>query len=143
MPAYYFVTTFNAINQCIGHYGNMGYQISRGGYKIDCAIRIFGPFVHLFLQLQYIVKLLPFIFLGGRNNWYQSYNSTMIEIGAQKSQSGPIAWPKHKIRWYFTLKIDFQCQILALFHYLSVHRIQQYPLRMLIFGKKSIPPLKT
>ena len=26
MLAYYFVTTFNAINQCIGHYGNMGYQ---------------------------------------------------------------------------------------------------------------------
>ena len=32
-------------------------------------------------------------FLGVRNNWYQSYNSTIIEIGAQKSQSGPIAWP--------------------------------------------------
>ena len=28
MPAYYFVTTFNAINQCIGDYGDMGYQVS-------------------------------------------------------------------------------------------------------------------
>ena len=34
-------------------------------------------------------------FLVVRNNWYQSYNSTIIEIGAQKSQSGPIAWPKY------------------------------------------------
>ena len=40
-----------------------------------------------------IVGLIPVIFWGVRNNWYQSYNSTMIEIGAQKSQSGPIAWP--------------------------------------------------
>jgi hypothetical protein len=30
-----------------------------------------------------------------RNNWYQSYNSTIIEIGLQKSQSGPIAWPNN------------------------------------------------
>ena len=33
------------------------------------------------------------IFWGVRNNWYQSHSSTIIEIGAQKSQSGPIAWP--------------------------------------------------
>ena len=38
-------------------------------------------------------KTATIYFFGGRNNWYQSYNSTMIEIGAQKSQSGPIAWP--------------------------------------------------
>ena len=31
--------------------------------------------------------------MGVRNNWYHSYNSIIIEIGAQKSQSGPIAWP--------------------------------------------------
>ena len=61
MPAYYFVTTFNAINQCIGHYGNMGYQVCRRG-----------------IQNQMV----------------------------------------------FDLEIDFQCQILALFHYMSVHRIQ-------------------
>ena len=41
----------------------------------------------------YNVELLPVVFWGVRNNWYQSYNSTIIEIGAQKSQSGPIAWP--------------------------------------------------
>jgi hypothetical protein len=29
--------------------------------------------------------------LGIRNNWYQFYNSTIIEIGAQRPQSGPIA----------------------------------------------------
>ena len=56
-------------------------------------IRIFGAFVHLFLLLQYIVGLLPVIFWGLRNNWYQSYNCTIIEIGAQRSQSCPIAWP--------------------------------------------------
>ena len=53
-------------------------------------IRIFGAFKHLFLLL---VKLLPVIIFGLRNNWYQSYNFTIIEIGAQRSQSGPIAWP--------------------------------------------------
>ena len=37
--------------------------------------------------------MLPVIILGLRNNWYQSYNSTITEIGAQKPQSGPIAWP--------------------------------------------------
>ena len=37
MPAYYFVTTFNAINQCIGHYGNMGYQVSRRGIQNQIA----------------------------------------------------------------------------------------------------------
>ena len=41
------------------------------------------------------VELLPVIFWGIRNNWYQSYDFTIIEIGAQKSQSGPIAWPNH------------------------------------------------
>ena len=56
-------------------------------------IRIFGVFAHLFLSLQYIVELLPVIFGGIRNKWYQSYNTTIIEIGAQKSQSGPIALP--------------------------------------------------
>ena len=35
----------------------------------------------------------PVIFWGVRNDRYHSYNSTIIEIGAQKSQSGPIAWP--------------------------------------------------
>ena len=74
-------------------------------------IRIFGPFAHLFLLLWYIVELLPFIFWGVRYNWYQSYNSTIIEIGAQKSQSGPIARPNlwrpillHRPHW--TLKSD-------------------------------------
>ena len=56
-------------------------------------IRIFGAFAHLFLLLQYIVGLLPVIFWGLRNNWYQSYNCTIIEIGAQRPQSCPIAWP--------------------------------------------------
>ena len=32
-------------------------------------------------------------FWGLRNNWYQSYNCTIIEIGAQRPQSCPIAWP--------------------------------------------------
>ena len=32
-------------------------------------IRIFWPFAHLFLLLEYIVELLPVIFLGIRNNW--------------------------------------------------------------------------
>ena len=40
MPAYYFVTTFNAINQCIGHYGNMGYQVSRGGIQNQIVLDI-------------------------------------------------------------------------------------------------------
>ena len=31
--------------------------------------------------------------MGLRNNWYQSYNSTIIEIGAQRPQIGSIAWP--------------------------------------------------
>ena len=44
-------------------------------------------------RVRYIVELLPVIFGGIRNNWYQSYNTTIIEIGAQKSQSGPIALP--------------------------------------------------
>ena len=39
------------------------------------------------------VGLLPVIFWGLRNNWYQSYNCTIIEIGAQRPQSCPIAWP--------------------------------------------------
>ena len=43
------------------------------------------------------VKLLPIIILGLRNNWCQSYNSTIVEIGAQRPQSGPIAWPYAKI----------------------------------------------
>ena len=30
-------------------------------------------------------------FWGLRNNWYQCYDSTIIEIGAQRPQSGPIA----------------------------------------------------
>ena len=38
-------------------------------------IRIFEAFAHLFLLLQYIVKMLPVIILGLRNNWYQSYNN--------------------------------------------------------------------
>ena len=37
--------------------------------------------------------MLPVIILGLRNKWYQSYNSIITEIGAQKPQSGPIAWP--------------------------------------------------
>ena len=56
-------------------------------------IRIFGAFAHLFLLLQYIVGLLPITFWGLRNNWYQSYNCTIIKIGAQRPQSCPIAWP--------------------------------------------------
>ena len=62
-------------------------------------ISIFGPFAHLFLLLQYIVELVLVIFLWVRNNWYESYNSTIIEIGAQKSQSGLIAWPNKHAKW--------------------------------------------
>ena len=54
---------------------------------------IFGAFAHLFLLLKYKVELLTVILFGLKNNWYQSYNSTIIEIGAQMPQSGPIAWP--------------------------------------------------
>ena len=43
----------------------------------------------------------PVIFWGVRNNWHQSYNSTIIEIGAQKSQSGPNAWPN---MYYINMK---------------------------------------
>ena len=42
--------------------------------------------------------------MGLKNNWYQSYNCTIIEIGAQKPQSGPIAWPK------FTCSMDVNPQ---------------------------------
>ena len=42
-----------------------------------------------------------------RNNWYQSYNSTIIEIGAQRPQSGPIAWPStyRLLRYPMNLRI--------------------------------------
>ena len=56
--------------------------------------------------LLYIVGLLPVIFLGVRNNWYQSYNSIIIEIGAQKTQSGPIAWPNLRQIITFALMVE-------------------------------------
>ena len=62
-------------------------------YVLGCAN--LGPLRTYFYNCStYIVELLPVSFWKVRNNWCQSYNSTIIEIGAQKSQSGPIAWPK-------------------------------------------------
>ena len=59
-------------------------------YRLGCANKdLWGLCAPIFN----IVELLPVIFGGIRNNWYQSYNSTIIEIGAQRPQSGPIAWP--------------------------------------------------
>ena len=74
-------------NELIGTDGNLKKKI--GGPFWSCQLNITA---NIFL-LQYIVELLPVIFWGVRNNWYQSYNSTVIEIGAQFPQSGPIAWP--------------------------------------------------
>ena len=63
--------------------------------------------------------LLPVIFLGVRNNWYQSYNSTIIEIAEQKSQSGPIAWPTtHPFFYFFTVwSFTFKLKHLSLFEF--------------------------
>ena len=41
---------------------------------------------------------------GAKQNWYQSYNSTITEIGAQRPQSGSIAWPSPRTMWILGLQ---------------------------------------
>ena len=64
-----------------------------------------------------------------RNN--QSYDSTMIEIGAQKSQSGPIAWPNMDTNNDFNGKeLNMNCFYMYIDLYKNTPKYRTLPKRL-------------